>query len=134
MINSKTKGNISEAKVLTALLAKNIPVLIPFGDNQRYDLVADNNGIFMRIQCKTGRMNEDKSVLDFPTSSSYAHRGGKRKSYVGDIDAFAVYCEYTDKVYLIPIEKCGTAYMTLRLTAPKNGQVKNIQFAKDFEI
>jgi hypothetical protein len=30
-------------------------VLLPFGVNQRYDLVLDLDGRFVRAQCKTGR-------------------------------------------------------------------------------
>lgn len=100
--NSKDIGENSEAQVLAALLKKGKTVLKPFGDNQRYDLVIDENGEFIRIQCKTGRYILGCIVFD--TCSSAYHRGGKKKHYRGDADLFGVYCSKTDKVYIIPVE------------------------------
>ena len=53
----------------------------------------------------------------------------------GQIDAFAVYCQETSGVYLIPIGDVlshATAY--LRVEAPRNGQRERIRFASDYEI
>ena len=43
-MNSKDKGNIGEAIAIAEFTKRNIQVSIPFGDNARYDLVADFNG------------------------------------------------------------------------------------------
>ena len=48
-MNSKDKGNIGEALVLAEFTKRNIQVCIPFGDNVRYDLVADFNGKLQKI-------------------------------------------------------------------------------------
>ena len=57
-MNSKDVGEISEGMVLAALLRARKIVLRPFGDNQRYDLVVDEDGTFVRIQCKTARLKD----------------------------------------------------------------------------
>ena len=47
----------------------------------------------------------------------------------------SLYCEMSfreEKSYLIPIEECGGAEKNLRLVPPKNGQVKGINFAKNY--
>lgn len=43
-MNTKDKGNIGEAVILAEFMKKGIPVSIPFGDNARYDLIAEFNG------------------------------------------------------------------------------------------
>ena len=52
LMNSKDKGNIGEAIILGEFVKRNIQVSIPFGDNARYDLVADFNGKLNKIQVK----------------------------------------------------------------------------------
>jgi hypothetical protein len=94
-MNSKEIGNISEAQCIAALLKRGKIILMPFGDNQRYDFVTDEgDGIFCRYQCKTGRINN--GCILFSTSSSQAHRGKGKQSYIGQIENFAVYCPDND--------------------------------------
>ena len=40
-MNSKRIGNIGEAKVLAKFVEMGMPVYIPFGDNEKADLVAE---------------------------------------------------------------------------------------------
>lgn len=88
-MNSKAKGEVSQGQIL-ALLRKGENVLTPFGDNQRYDLVVERAGTFVRVQCKTGRLK--RGAIAFDTCSSYVHRGRGKRDYRGDADVFAVYC------------------------------------------
>lgn len=48
-MNSKDKGNIGEAIVLAEFTKRQIQVAIPFGDNARYDLIAEFNGKLNKI-------------------------------------------------------------------------------------
>ena len=48
-MNSKAKGQLSEARVLYEFQKYNIPVCLPWGDNERYDMVAEFDGKFNRI-------------------------------------------------------------------------------------
>ena len=41
---SKQKGNIGEAKCLAKMVELGVPVCLPFGDNERYDMVIERNG------------------------------------------------------------------------------------------
>jgi hypothetical protein len=54
MANTKSTGDISEAVVMAEFLKAGFPVLLPFGDNQRYDMVVEVSGRLLRVQCKTG--------------------------------------------------------------------------------
>ena len=51
-MHKKTKGAIAEAAVATHLLSHGWNVLFPFGENHRYDLVAERNSRFIKIQVK----------------------------------------------------------------------------------
>jgi PD-(D/E)XK nuclease superfamily protein len=56
MQNNKTTGEQSEAIIMAKFLEVGYGLLMPFGDNRRYDLVIeDTDGIFYRIQCKAAR-------------------------------------------------------------------------------
>ena len=48
-MNTKDKGNIGEAVILAEFMKKGISVSIPFGDNARYDLIAEFNGKLNKI-------------------------------------------------------------------------------------
>ena len=61
--NSKSVGDITQSQVMAALLKHGKNVLMPFGDNCRYDLVVEQEGLFFRIQCKTGRMSRGAVVF-----------------------------------------------------------------------
>jgi PD-(D/E)XK endonuclease len=51
-------GHRSEAAILSQLVRQGYRVLLPFGVNQRYDMVLDNDGRLLKVQCKTGRLKE----------------------------------------------------------------------------
>lgn len=56
-MNSKRIGNIGEAQVLNKFVSLGIPVYIPFGDNEKADLIAEFNGKLNKIQVKTSQKN-----------------------------------------------------------------------------
>jgi len=131
MSNTKSKGEKTEACVLAKLLLRNDVVLIPFGDNQRYDLVIDRGGKFLRVQCKTGRIRN--GCLDFNTFSTSG--GGPKRSYIGEIDLFGIYCPDNGKTYLIPIEHCSEKSGRFRIDPPMNNScISKVKWASAYEI
>lgn len=135
-MNSKTVGDRSVLSVIRALVFQGKKVSLPFGDNYRYDIVVDEGGgRFQRIQIKTGNVDKDKAIVKFPTKSTSVTSKITRKSYVGEIDAFGVYVEELDKVYIVPIgEIRSTCEASLRLLPPINNQSNYIKYAKDYEV
>lgn len=131
-MNTKAIGDKTVALVMASLIKRGNILLLPFSDNERYDLVFEQNKEFHRVQCKTGRLKNGS--ISFKASSTYAHRGRSRKGYKGEADWFGVYCPETDKAYLIPVEEVGDNECSLRLEPTKNNQTKNIRWAKDYEI
>jgi len=130
--NPKAIGERSEAMVLAALLRHGELVAVPFGDNQRYDLLIDKGERVLRVQVKTGRLTDDGAVTFASCSSAY-HRGGGKRSYRGEIDYFAVYCPDNDKIYFVPVDACGSFTGKLRVKPPRNNQRRGIIWAEHFE-
>lgn len=131
-MNPKLLGEKSEARIIAALLHHDLRVLKPFGDSQRYDLVIDHDGRFVRVQCKTGRII--RGAIEFPTCSSYRHRGLGVKDYRGQADLFAVYCPDNGTTYLVPVDAVGVSKCRLRVEASRNGQSDGVRPAVDYEV
>jgi hypothetical protein len=125
-----------DAAIITRFLQLGYKVLTPNGGNQRYDLVIeDAEGQFWRIQCKTGRINEDSTAIMFNTAiRNVTGKNRQSRDYRGQCDYFAVYCERLHKVYLIQVGQVGTSGAVLRLTIPKNKNQYGYRMASDYEL
>lgn len=133
-MNTKHKGDITEAKCLAKFVSMGKSVLVPFGDNKRYDLAIDETGILKRVQCKTGHIR--KGAIAFNACSTPTMRGNNKKTrgYKNEADLFAVYVPELDKIYLIPVGDVGATKVNLRLYPAKNNQHKRIRLASMYEI
>jgi len=129
--NPKGAGELTEAMCLAAFVRGGEKVLLPFGDNQRYDMVLHRGEDFIRVQCKTGRLRN--GAVEAATCSSYAHRGNGSKDYTGSADWFAVWCPDTDKVYVVPVDEAPKRQITLRVEEPKCPSSKRMRWAKEYE-
>ncbi|MFH1389812.1 MAG: group I intron-associated PD-(D/E)XK endonuclease [Candidatus Margulisiibacteriota bacterium] len=65
---TKDKGNLAEIKVAAFLIEKGFKVLVPWGENNRYDLVAEKENKFLRIQVKY--VSPKKGRLSVPLRSA----------------------------------------------------------------
>lgn len=135
-MNSKDKGNIGEGIVLAEFVKRNITVSIPFGDNARYDLIAEFNGKLNKIQVKycNQKISENNSI-SCPCASSLNHTTNKvKRTYEDEIDYFAFYLAEWDKILLVPMEKIGEKKtIVFRLEKPKNNQ-SNCNLVQDYEF
>ena len=136
MEHPKAKGDRATLAIMLALHDAGYELLVPFGENTRYDLVIDDGARLSRVQCKAGRLR-DGGVI-FSACSSYAHHPNPKmvkRSYLGEIDYFAVFCPDTGMSYLIPIEDAPvTRQGKLRIDPPRNNQHVGVRFAVDYEI
>jgi len=55
-VHPKLVGDATEAMAIARLVQAGKNVLLPFGENRRYDLVIDEGDHFVRVQCKTARL------------------------------------------------------------------------------
>jgi len=129
---NKQKGNIGEAKCLAKMVELGVPVALPFGDNERYDMIIDYHGL-KKVQIKYSSYQESTGSIIFKTSSCANHTTNKHYStYTNDVDGFLLYNGITDEVYYVPIEMIGNKKtLTVRLTPSANGQTKNCTMAQD---
>jgi hypothetical protein len=118
----KLKGEIAEARVLSTLVSLGKRVLIPWGDSLRYDLVIDEDGQFIRVQVKSGRVRN--GTMEFDTASTnYVKGSWERQSYHGQIDLFAVFCPELDSVYFILVSDVPSSNCSLRLESRPSGKI-----------
>jgi hypothetical protein len=140
------RGLVTHLAVAMRLVERGYEVLQPFGDYLRYDLGCyipassdpdsseKQEAHFVRIQCKSARLSEDRAYLAFNAYNISGGRGARR-SYQGDAEYFGVYSCDTGKVYLIPVYLVPyAAEARLRLKETKNNQDKRINWAKDYEL
>ena len=133
-MNTKDYGEICELEVMLAFKKLGIPVLIPYGDNLRFDLVILLNDKFYKIQVKKGHSSKNGCLIFRTCSYTYGwgKKGGKKTGYEGEIDFFAV-C-YKNNIYLVGISEArASGSMTLRIDPPKHPN-KNINWAKDYAL
>lgn len=137
MLDTKIKGNTTEMECMLEFIKLGYQVSIPFGEDSRYDFIADINDKLYKIQCKTSsEIVEDDIVLaiKFKTvrqSGNKATNWTRTKYEENEIDYFAT--SYQGKCYLVPLKECSNE-KTLRIIPPKNNQVKGINFLKDYEL
>jgi hypothetical protein len=126
-------GLRTEGSILARLAASGYRVLVPFGVNQRFDLVLYVAGAFIRAQCKTGRLR--KGVILFSTQSMVTSKTRNvARSYAGEADIFLVYCPDTESIYGVPVELAPRSYMSLRVDPCRNGQCQRVNWARDYEL
>jgi hypothetical protein len=135
--NTKAVGDRSELEAMAALIRNGYRISLPFGENQRYDLIADDGERLLRIQVKTGRLRNGS--INFSCSSM--RRADRNRAttwvtrpYTGEIDYLAVYCPQTKEVYLVPESELVSTCGHLRVDPTVNRQGKRIRWAAPFKL
>jgi hypothetical protein len=126
-------GLRTEAAITQALVAMGHHVFLPIGQNQRYDLLVEVDGRFLRCQCKTGRLRD--GAIHFSARSVRSNtKDVLTRTYVGEIDYFLIYCEATGGVYAIPMTEALLSTGTLRVEPPANNQQRRIRWASEHRL
>jgi len=135
-MNTKQKGDIGVAKVLSALLSKGFSVCLPWGDSTPYDLIIDAGKLY-RIQIKLTSKRRNGAIV--VKTGSVTTKKGKPviRSYGQDPVDYIIAYDYIDHdFYVLPKEvwsniKGGQIF--LRILPSKNKQKKNINDAAQFK-
>jgi len=133
MANTKNVGDKSIAKILAMLLDRDYNVLIPFGDNQRYDLAVDLGDRFVRIQGKTGSIKNGAVHANANSVCKIKGRYVRKKYSKKEIDCFIVYCPNNGQFYKVDVDDKMPFEIVLRVEEPLS-KSKNYKWAKDFEF
>lgn len=130
MIDTNLLGTITELKCMTYFLELGYTVSVP-QNRTRYDFILDTGDQLLKIQVKSANDTAVEGAITIQTCSQHiTSTGNVRQNYQGQVDYFCTY--YNNECYLIPIQECGSRTKNLRIVPPKNGQTKNICFAKDY--
>ncbi len=130
MAITKQKGDIAEAFVTYLLKEHGFNVLVPWGEDNRYDLVSEKNGVFKRIQVKYVTPKDGVVEVRLRSCNNYniIHYSPK------DIDIIAVYSSKQNKIYFVPLNGIkNRSTCKLRLQPTRNKQKKFVIMADKYE-
>ena len=128
-MHTKNKGKIAELMVGARLMELGWTILNPICENTRYDLVAEKDGKFIRVQIKYVTPNRNILHINCKSSNNWSVLTYTPK----EIDMLAAYDSLSKKIYFIPAAKLNTSSIKIRLKPSKNKQLKKINCARDFE-
>ena len=127
-MHKKANGSIAELAVATRLVREGWRVLLPYGENTRYDLVAERGGRFVRIQVKY--TTPKAGVL--PVNCCSSNNWSVLQYTPEEIDIIAVYNSQDERIYFVPVTQLPKGNMKLRLDPPKNNQRAKVRYAAQF--
>ena len=130
--HTKDKGDLGVLKAQIDLFEQGFTIFMPLTEHSPFDLVAYRGGEFKRVQVKY-RALDRFGKIDVKFSTCWADSRGTHTSRIdkSEVDLYCVYCPDTDECYYLRPENFGSN-ASLRVGAPKNSQLKNINFAADF--
>ena len=136
MATLRQKGDLAELKVGADLIDRGCRLSIPFGEDSDYDLIADYEGRFHRVQVKYARSDGQIVVIRCRSHSLTMGRVRATKHYTPSmIDWIAAYDPTTECCYYCPsweLGPSGRAILHLRLRPARNGQRAGIREAADY--
>lgn len=124
----KTKGYIAEAYVTARLMEDGWKILRPVEESSRYDLVAEKNGKFLRVQVKYVTPKGGVLSVNCRSSNNWSvlHYSSK------DIDVIAVLDSKSKLIYYIPVAEINYSLFKIRIDPAKNNQKTKIHPAEDY--
>lgn len=98
-MDSNTIGDLAELNVAADLTASDYNVSIPLGD-ELYDIVAEKDGVFYRVQVKVATARNDRNSAQAQIKRSSRDSGnGEQRLYSKDaFDVLAVWAKPYDSV------------------------------------
>jgi len=123
------KGDLGEVKTKAKLTEEGLICSTP-ESRVAYDLIADDGEKLHRIQVKTlNRIEKNKRYsyeVNFRKTGRYYKGDLKSKKYTKDeIDAFAVYNEYEDEIYLLWVEEAPNWGTDKKLESWRNDLIED---------
>jgi len=127
-MHTKLKGDIGELAAAQALLKKGWHISFPYGENLKYDLIAEKDGKFKRIQVKAASPRNGVLHINCRSSNNWSVTSYEAH----DFEILAAVNLETNDVYFVPSNKLRKNLIDLRLTPTKNLQKKGVNIAMDY--
>lgn len=129
-MHTKLKGDVGQLIVAKELLTKGWHISFPYGENLKYDLVAEKEGIFKRVQVKAVTPKNGVLHVNCRSSNNWSVVPYSSK----DFELLAAVDMNTDKVYFISSHRMHKNLFNVRLSLAKNNQNKKVNFASEFVL
>lgn len=110
---TQQKGDLAELCAAAKLKEFGYTILLPFTENKSYDLVAESDSDFLRVQVKYASLKDGRvKVSCYGPNSS---KSGNNKTFYTkeDIDGILAYCRDIGQFFWVPIEKTNRYTITL---------------------
>lgn len=101
--NTKQAGELAELEFMVRAARRNLRVLKPYGDNQRYDCLVESNRRCSRVQIKSTNNIVGRGL--FHVNCGRRASRGPVPYLPSEIDFLAIHVIPEDSWYIIPIEK-----------------------------
>ena len=130
--HTKEKGDLGVLKAQVSLYEQGYLILQPVTEHAPFDLVAYKDGVFKRVQVKYKSLDKT-GALTVHFRSCWADKNGTHMQAVNkeEVDLYCIYCPDTDECYYLDPDDFDKS-VTLRVEAPKNNQLLNVNFTADF--
>jgi hypothetical protein len=126
-------GDTTELLMAARLKQSGYEVSIPVSGSCRYDLVAEKDGEFLRVQVKTARYSN--GGIKFKCHSGNGVKRDRMGYTKEDIDIFMVFEPTEEQIFWIPVEETPTTSMKLRDPKTlKTNKSSNINFTTDYKF
>ena len=128
-MHTKSKGKIAELNVSAKFIELGWTILHPLSEATRYDLAAEKNGKFLRVQVKYVTPNNGILHVNCKSSNNWSVLSYSPK----EIDILVAFDSVSKKIYFIPAKQLNVSSIKLRINPTLNKQQKRIRFAREFE-
>lgn len=115
-LSSKEKGDIAMGKAISHYLSNKNEVCLPIGDKKKYDLIVDDQGNLLRIQCKYTSVKDKYGKYQVPLRVMGGNQSYKTATRYkeGDFDLLFV-CTKDMDIYEIPYDAIKSVKTTVSL-------------------
>ncbi len=136
--HTKDKGDLAVGQVIADLVRNGVQVLLPISEHLPFDLVAvlPLSGDLCRIQVKYVSLRNGKLGITLRNTHADRHGIHHKRIRLDTIDAIAVFCPEADTVYYVRRDEIPDGCrreLNLRLNPARNGQVRRIRLAANFD-
>lgn len=130
-MNTKRKGSIAELAVAAHLISKGWNVLFPYGEDARYDIVAEKDARFVRIQVKYTTPKNGTLNVNCRSSNNWSVL-----HYTHDIiDVLAAYNPVSQSIYFLDMKNIMTkSLFKIRIEKSRNNQRKGIHDCSELKL
>ena len=101
-MDTKLKADIAESAAITQLLKRGFQVLRPIGDRLPYDLVAEYEGSFLKIQVKSAWFRKGSYIVDNRRTKTNRRRMMRSPYENGDFDFAILHIDDLNVSYVMP--------------------------------